>query len=295
MYDLYVTSSPCISGETAINLRQQRDLVILVQVAQMLNKEQRILLSLCRAIVLAVLALCGVGAVAQTRSVALMPDPNASGVNFEVATIKPSSPEHVGFQSFVQGDRYTAMTAPLRKLIGFAYHIQDFQISGGPTWSASDPYDITAKMNPAANPDQVRFMLQSLLEDRFHLKLHRAIQKQTGYALVLDKNGPKLVESKEDGLGLGLGRGHLTGMGASTEMLANELSSQLESPVADRTGLKGFYNFKLTWTPDDQTTDASGLSIFSALREQIGLKLVPVRDVSVDMVVIDHIERPSEN
>jgi uncharacterized protein (TIGR03435 family) len=187
------------------------------------------------------------------------------------------------------------MTATLRNLVGFAYSVQDFQISGGPAWSDSAHYDITAKMDSAASPDQVRLMLQSLLQDRFNLRFHRAIRSRPGYALVIDKNGPKFVESKNPGPGLGLGRGHLIGLGANTEMLAKALSSQLESPIVDKTGLKALYNFTLTWTPDDQTADSTGPSVFSALREQIGLKLVPVKNVPVEVLVIDHVERPSEN
>lgn len=263
--------------------------------APKLPAEQKLFLNLGRAAALTLPILCGVAAAAQTRSAAPTPDANAPAMQFEVATIKLSPPEHRGFQSFAQGDRYTAMTATLRDLVGFAYQVKDFQISGGPAWSGTVHYEVSAKMPPAATPAQVRSMLQSLLQERFHLGVHRATKNHSGYALVLDKNGPKFVERKTPGLGLGLGQGHLTGLGASMEMLADELSSQLESPIIDKTGLKGVYNFKLTWTPDELTSDAAEPSVFSALREQMGLKLLPVKDVPVEELVIDHLEGPSEN
>jgi uncharacterized protein (TIGR03435 family) len=268
---------------------------LIAHIAAKLNAERKLSLNLNRAMALTLPILCGVAAMAQTRNGALTPEPNAPAIKFEVATIKLSPPEHLGFQSFVRGDRYTAMTATLRDLVEFAYHTHDFQISGGPAWSASVHYEIAAKMDPSATPDQVRSMLQSLLQERFHLGFHRATKNRSGYALVIDKNGPKFVERKNPGLGLGMGRGHLTGLGASMEMLANELSSQLESPIVNQTGLNGIYNFTLTWTPDELTSDAAGPSVFSALKEQMGLKLVQVKEVPVEELIIDHVERPSEN
>jgi uncharacterized protein (TIGR03435 family) len=225
-------------------------------------------------------------------SLVAQPSPRPS---FEVASIKPSPPEYVGFQSYVKGERYTAMAATVRNLVGFAYGIRDFQISGGPAWSASTAYNISATMGPGARPIESKLMLQSLLADRFHLKFHRIMKKRTGYALVVDKNGPKLTESKNPGPGLGLGKGNLNGRGADMGQLAKELSSQLESPIADRTKLTALYDFTLKWTPDAQAADSSGPSIFTAIREQLGLRLDAVKNVPVDILVIDAVEKPTEN
>ena len=225
----------------------------------------------------------------------LFAQPSPPRPQFEVASIKPSPPEYVGFQSYVKGERYTAMTATVRNLVAFAYSIRDFQISGGPAWSGSTAYNVSATMPAPATADRAKLMLQSLLADRFHLKFHRITKKQAGYALVIDKNGPKLTESKNPGPGLGLGRGNLNGRGANMRILAGQLSSQLESPIADRTGLTALYDFTLKWTPDVEADDSSGPSIFTAIREQLGLRLDAVKNVPVDILVIDAIEKPTEN
>ncbi len=214
---------------------------------------------------------------------------------FEVVSIKPSPPEYVGFQSYVRGDRYTALTATLRNLVSYAYGIRDFQIAGGPAWASSVGYNISAKLDAAAGHDQARAMMQTLLADRFGLKFHRVTKDRPGYALVIDKSGPKLVESKKPGPGLGLGKGNLNGRGADMRTLSRELSSQMEAPIADRTGLKALYDFTLVWSPDIQAADVSGPSLFSALKEQLGLRLDAVKNVPVEFFVIDDVNRPSEN
>ena len=221
--------------------------------------------------------------------------PALSAPEFEVASVKPSPPEYVGFQSYVKGDRYTAMTATLRDLVGFAYSIRGFQISGGPAWSASATYNIDAKMDPVAAADQSKLMLQKLLADRFNLKFHRVIKNRSGYALVVDKNGLKLTESKQPGPGLGGGKSSLNGRGCDMRTLAMVLSSRLENPVADRTGLKALYDFTVNWTPEEENADAPGVSMFTALREQLGLRLDPVKNVPVAILIIDHADRPTEN
>lgn len=137
-------------------------------------------------------------------------------------------------------------------------------------------------------------MLQALLAERFGLKFHHVTKNLPGYALVVDKNGPKMVESKNPGPGLGLHRGSLFGRGADMRLLARELSSQIEAPIADRTGLTALYDFKLEWAPDDQA-DAAGPSLFSALKEQLGLKLEAVKNVPVEFFIIDRVRKPSEN
>ena len=229
--------------------------------------------------------------------VAALAQSAASEPRFEVASIKPSPPEYVGFQSYVRGDRYTALTATVRNLMSYAYGIRDFQITGGPAWTSSVGYNISAKMPTAAGTgrDSSKLMMQALLAARFGLKFHRITKDRAGYALVIDKSGPKLVESKNPGPGLGLGRGRLMGRGSDMLTLARELSSQLEAPIADRTGLGARYDFTLIWSPDDQVTDSAEPSVFSAIREQLGLRLDPVKDVPVEFFVIDSVNKPSEN
>jgi uncharacterized protein (TIGR03435 family) len=215
--------------------------------------------------------------------------------DFEAASITLSPPEHFGPQSYARGDRYTALTANVRDLVVFAYGVLNFQISGGPGWASTTHYDISAKMDTAATPDQLRQMLQTLLADRFNLRFHRLTRNRSGYALVVDNNGPKLTESKNPGPGLGVGRGHLNGRGANMRLLTRELSSQLETPIADRTRLTALYDFTLTWTPDTQIDGGSAPSLSTALRDQLGLRLRSVKNVPVEFFVIDSVHQPSAN
>jgi uncharacterized protein (TIGR03435 family) len=215
---------------------------------------------------------------------------------FEAASITLSPPEYFGgFQSYAKGDRYTGLTATVQNLVAFAYGVLNFQVSGGPGWASTTHYNISAKMDAAATPPQLRQMLQTLLADRFGLRFHRLTRNHAGYALVVDNNGPKLTESKNPGPGLGLGRGHLNGRGADMSLLARELSSQLETPIANRTNLTALYDFILTWTPDTQIDDGSAPSLTTALQEQLGLRLTPVKNVSVEYFVIDRVHEPSAN
>jgi uncharacterized protein (TIGR03435 family) len=211
---------------------------------------------------------------------------------FEAASITLSPPEYVGFQSYAKGDRYTALTASVRDLVAFAYGVLNFQISGGPGWASTTHYNISAKMTSAA-PEQLRPMLQTLLTDRFGLRFHRLTRNHAGYALLIDKNGPKLTESKNPGPGLGLGRGHLTGRGANMRLLTRELSSQIETPIADRTKLTALYDFTLTWAAGTEVDPTLGPSLFTALREQLGLRLEPVKNVPVEYFVIDSVHEPT--
>ncbi|HYL38447.1 MAG TPA: TIGR03435 family protein [Bryobacteraceae bacterium] len=166
--------------------------------------------------------------------------------------------------------------------------------------------------------EQTRQKLQALLVDRFHLKVHRESKEQPVYALLVGKNGPKLQPSEDKSgsgpRGLRMGRGQLTGSVVSLEMLANALSNQVGRPVLDRTGLKGNFDFKLEWTPDPgqgggpfaglpppppgvnapPPPDPNGPSIFTAIQEQLGLRLESQKG-PVDILVIDSVEKPSEN
>jgi uncharacterized protein (TIGR03435 family) len=215
--------------------------------------------------------------------------------SFEAASITLSPPEFAGFQSHAQGGRYTALTASVRDLIAWAYGVLNFQIAGGPGWASTTHYNISAKMDVATSPVQLRQMLQTLLADRFGLRFHHVTRNHSGYALTIDKNGPKLSESKIPGPGLGFGRGRLNGRGANMRLLASQLSSQMEVPIADRTNLTALYDFTLTWSPDPEADAGLGPSVSTALREQLGLRLDPVRNVPVEYFVIDAVHQPSAN
>jgi len=224
--------------------------------------------------------------------------------------------------------------APLRMLITFAYNIRDFQLSGGPAWIGTDRFDILAKSerstgseNAPGDPrkmtdaqraitqEQMRERVRALLAERFQLTVHSESKDAPVYALVVAKGGSKLqaVEESADGpVGLQGGRGQLNGMAAPMPMLANFLSGQLGRPVLDKTELKGKYDFKLEWAPDPSqggekpgqlppgveapptSSDPDGPSIFTALQEQLGLRLESQKG-PVATIVIDRVEKPSAN
>jgi uncharacterized protein (TIGR03435 family) len=215
--------------------------------------------------------------------------------SFDAASIKPADPEHIGLQIYSPNPgSFRAMAADVKHLIAFAYSVRDGQVSGGPEWSDSDLFDIEAKAPGPATTDQLRVMVRALLADRLHLKVHRESKVQSVFDLVVGKKGPKLTLVQAQGLGIGLGKTQLNGRGANMSGLASVLSSRVGRQVTDKTGLTGFYNFTLTWAPDDATGTENGPSIFNALEEQLGLKLEPAKGL-VEMLVIDTVERPSAN
>ena len=144
---------------------------------------------------------------------------------------------------------------------------------------------------------QVPQMLQSLLADRFHLAFHHETRTVSAYELVAAKNGPTLHEAPADkGQGLGSGPRMIRSKGASMAALVDKLGEMLECPVVDRTGLQGIYSFDLAFAPiqPDPSGNDSGPSIFSALQEQMGLKLEKTK-APVEVTVIDRAEKPSAN
>jgi bla regulator protein blaR1 len=202
-------------------------------------------------------------------------------------------------------------TLPARLLIAFAYNIpfgfERLRVEGGPDWVDSNQYELQAKiddalftqmqtMTPAQQREQVDLMEQSLLADRFKLKVHFETREVPGYALVVAKGGPKLTPAKDGE------RSQLSKTGNTMTASAITLGDWVQGPfigsrlVVNQTGLTGAYNFTLTWT-NQVTTEGSETdapSLFTAVQEQLGLKLVPTK-IPTEVIVIDHIERPSEN
>jgi uncharacterized protein (TIGR03435 family) len=224
-------------------------------------------------------------------------------------------------------DGFSAWFITLQQIISVAYGVERFQISGGPSWLPSERFDIEAKMD-AATADALeklshvqrvlaqQQMLQALLANRFQLTVHRETKELTIYTLVIAKDGPKLKEAKPgDTPGAGSMRGsvlsgEVTAHAVPIARLAHDLTQMLGHPVLDKTELKGVYDFKLQFTPDDRLQPPSGLapnqrlpvppadsnapSLFNALPEQLGLKLESGKG-PVEVIVIDHVERPSGN
>ena len=255
----------------------------------------------------AAVAITALAAIAQTPSV-----PKA----FDVAAIKPnSSGDNRVMIGMPGGGRFVAVGVNTRILIQQAFNVRDFQISGGPGWMGTDRWEINAQaegMPERMPPGALAPMLQSLLEDRFQLKAHRETKEMPIYALQVAKGGSKLkANSGEPGPNIRMGRGQFTFKKVGMQMLATQLSTQTGRVVVDQTGLTGEYDFELNWTPDlgqgggpfggpidgpgaPPPANPGGPTLFTALQEQLGLRLEATKG-PVEMVVIDRIEKPSDN
>ena len=234
----------------------------------------------------------------------------AAAPKFEVASVKPSNPNSRGQSLSGDPSRFTIRNATIRFLISLAYNVKDFQIPGGPSLLDSERYDIEATygVDPPSRRSrltfltiqsdvQVRLMLQALLADRFHLVIRHATKELSAYSLNLGKSGPKLRESTtpEDSQDMSVDLGQIKSNRMSMEQLAGLLSRLLGLPVVDKTGLTGYYDILLTWSPDQPSAEAThGPSIFTALQETLGLRLASGKG-PVEILVIDHVEKPSEN
>ncbi len=224
--------------------------------------------------------------------------------SFEVASIKPNtSGSKAGYIRRPEGGRFSATNTILRAVIRLAYGFQDAQIVGGPDWINSDRFDFEAKSEAQFQPGEFNVMLQSLLEERFRLKTHREMRELPVFELFVAKNGKKLVPSSlgDGGPLVNNGRGRIVSRHAPPEQWVQALSTQLGRQVIDRTGLHGTFDFTLEWAPDpnptagENTSPAStGPTIFTALQEQLGLRLESSK-TPAEVIVIDSVERPSEN
>ncbi len=233
---------------------------------------------------------------------------------FDVATIKPSRPGTPGRLFTVRGREVLTINTSLADLITQAYEVHTRQVVGGPSWMESDKYDITGRPLAEGVPNiaQLRAMIRSLLEDRFKLAIHRERRDLPAYALTVGKNGPKLTKNETNPNGLpGLlfkGLGMLPAVNATMADFAGVMQTAvLDRPVVDRTGLQGRFDFTLNWTPDDSQFRSMGVQVppppadgtgppglFTAIQEQLGLRLESVT-APVEAIVIDRVERPSEN
>ena len=185
----------------------------------------------------------------------------------------------------------------LSSCLKWAYGVQDSQIAG-PDWVGIERYDIVALAPGPTTEENLKLMLRSLLADRLKLALHHASKEVGIYGLVVAKNGPKFRESKEDGKSsINRAAVGVTAEKISMPEFADLLSGQLATPVADMTGLKGRFDlaFDLRQYVANATTPVSISSlIVEAMEEQLGLKLQSTKS-SVEVLIIDHIERPSAN
>jgi uncharacterized protein (TIGR03435 family) len=228
----------------------------------------------------------------------------AQTASYDVATIKfRKGPITFASGPFIQGRTVTATALTPRDLISYAYTVRDEQLTGGPSWIAEDHYDVIAKSEGegALKIAQSRQMMQSLLADRFQLQLHREKRDVPMYGLVVAKNGPKFAPATETTRCYSVsstekGTIHMEARCVEMEQLVLQLAGTGGRYVVNQTGLTGRYAFTLDWWPANRIPppDSDAPSMFKALEEQLGLKLEAARG-PVEMLVIDHAEKPSEN
>jgi uncharacterized protein (TIGR03435 family) len=223
--------------------------------------------------------------------------------SFEVASIRPHEGRVAFVSSTISGPRVRVVAYGLGGLLMEAYDMKYYQLSGLPSWTDSDRFDIDAKAEGEATLTKAQFkqMLQTLLADRFHVKVHLETKEMPVYALVVGKNGPKLKESVAEKFSLtmrGVQGVEITVLKGSMEQLATQLSgSGTDRPVLDKTGLTGTYDYTLNWTPERDGVpppDSSGVTLPIAVQEQLGLKLESQK-APIEILVVDHAEKPSAN
>jgi len=239
--------------------------------------------------------------------------------NFEVASIRPNKSGEANWTwGLKPGGRFTGENMPVKGMILAAFRLKRFEVSGAPAWTDSERYDIIAKADNNASFNEAMFMLQGLLADRFKLQYHRTEKETSVFALLPARGGPSVTATKPGSCvppnydkkaqgapqgdlkfcGWRVRGGEIEGTGVSMSEFADTLSAQMDRPVIDRTGIRGNVDVHLAWTPDGDTADTNGdpigPSLFTAIEQQMGLRLESSKGL-VKMLVIDHIDRPSEN
>jgi uncharacterized protein (TIGR03435 family) len=258
------------------------------------------------------LALLGAGSISLVMPAFAQSAPQAAPGNtlvYEVVSVKPHQITADGGTWWrTTSDGFSASGIGLENMITTAYGlVMPDQISGLPGWAHSDTFDVEAKMDEDTaaamkalpKPDFKRVylsMMQSLLADRFQLKVHHETRELPVYNLVIAKGGSKLREAATDDKGwMSMSSKQMSATAVDIHSLTFSLANDVGRFVIDKTGLLGKYDFTVNWTPDDeQATADSGPDIFTALEEQLGLKLVPAKG-PVDTIVVDRIEKPSPN
>jgi uncharacterized protein (TIGR03435 family) len=235
--------------------------------------------------------------------------------SFEVATIRPSKAESSGASFQVAPMRFRVVSGTLTDLITFAYDVRSSeQLQQKPHWIDAERFDVDAKIDdaqaaatkslePSKQIDQYRLMVQSLLKERFGLTVHRQTKELQVYALEAAKGGPKLTSSTAPSslpTLSGWSQGMVDAHAATMSLLSEGLSGRDEvggRVVIDASGLKGSYDFTLQWTPprsSDRGSNVDEVPLTTALREQLGLKLV-ARKAPAPVLVIDHVEHLTPN
>jgi bla regulator protein blaR1 len=319
----------CVSGVTGADLKKRIVRIMSDGAARKLNFTKKLMLSGAALAAIALPVAFGVAHAAPGRARWESQNPaTVPEFKYEVASIKLNKSGSNSHSSHDSDDEFRATNVSLMRLIRQAFLMQygpwteDGRVAGGPNWLDSEGYDLDAKMDSSTadalkklspidrNAARQR-MLQAVLADRFKLVVHTESKELPIYSLMIAKNGPKLHEAEpgntydkayklQNGAPAGPGlhsdaAGEMTGQGVAIADITRWLSRQLGRKVLDNTGLAGKYDFTLKWNPDDdESSGDGGLSIYAAVQQQLGLKLDSGKG-PVEIVVIDHAERPSGN
>ena len=305
---------PCVAGVTGANLRKRIENIMTQTTGNRLTMGRKLLLWITGAAAIAGPIAFGVMNAPLGRAQSTEGAPK----EFEVASIKPMEPAMHGLMrveiQMAPGGRYIAKGVTLKLLLQQAYGVRDFQIVGAPSWAQTERYEINAKAGDGQiRREDLRPLLQSLLADRFKVTVRRETKEMPVYELVVGKGGPKMKEAEsgpESRDMVRMGRGMMELQSASMTSVANALSNQLGRSVIDKTGLTKKYDFKLEWTPDESQNamirqmhpdgppappvDGAGPSIYTAVQEQLGLKLENGKG-PVEVLFIERAEKPTEN
>jgi uncharacterized protein (TIGR03435 family) len=226
--------------------------------------------------------------------------------DWEVATVRPGNPDDTNGQRIRFRGRYVMiLDHTVEDILLIGYGVQKSQLAGEPDWVKTERWDVDGVPDVEGEPSmrQLQAMMQKILMERFELKSHREQRVMPVFALTVAKGGPKITPDVSDPNGwinqqnsAANGRDVENLKNASMPDLAQILQFRVDRPVVDQTGLKGRYDFKLQWTTDEaQTTQPDAPpGLFTAIQEQIGLKLEPVK-APADVLVIDNVRRSGAN
>jgi uncharacterized protein (TIGR03435 family) len=226
--------------------------------------------------------------------------------DWEVATVKPSAPSDTGVHRVrLQGRHVMLLGDSVEELLSLGYGVQKNQITGLPDWAQTQRWDVDGIPDATGEPSlrQIQAMMRRILNERFGLTLHHEQRVLRVYALTVAKNGAKLPKSTGDPTGSphddgGSANGRVSKRFTNTAMpdLILTLLFYTDRPVVDQTGIKGRYDFKLQWTTNEAQTSAPDAppGLFTAIQEQLGLKLEPVK-APTDVLVIDAVQKPGPN
>jgi uncharacterized protein (TIGR03435 family) len=226
----------------------------------------------------------------------LLAQSDTTSPRFEVASIKLNTSNETGSSNDLGAAEVTFRNYVLRGIMDTAFRISDQNLVA-PDWMSGERFDISGKVPPGSNLEQRRQMLQALLAERFGLVVHREQKLRPGFALVIAKHGLKMQPVENTGGHINdfpPGRIHMER--AELAHVADSLGGILRQPVVDGTATGGVYSFTVTYSPGlGESKTGDGPSIFTALEEQLGLKLEP-RKIPVDVLVVDHCAKmPTEN